>query len=484
LRAPFPLPVAEYTPDQPDGIGGSDNIVNVYPRTTNSYGPFPSIAAASPAVTFISTVTGAEAVRDVNGNGSIFVGDVTNLYLVDTSANTRTIVSVVDNSYTALDSWRFAQFNNHIVATDYIDAVQDYDLGASVDFAVLAAAAPNAKYIATVKNSFLVLAYTSDATNGVKPQRVWWSAAGDHTSWPTPGTTAAATVQSGATDLLGDGGVIQGIVAGLVNADAVIFQERAVRRMQYTGSPVFSFLPLEDAVGCLCPNSIVAVGGIVYYWSQDGIRAFDGAVSRSIGAGKVDRTIYGAMATNRLEQVVGVVEPLKKMVWWSYRRAASPNSPDRLLGYNWELDRFTHIEITLLDRIIPTVNDNGEYSMAAVTPNTLPTPTSFSLGYFTGAPLAATVETQELEPNPGGNTFVDNCTPLVDGGTPSVSIGYRLRRENSTTYPTATAVNRMGECGVRTSGRFLKARITIPASDTGWSHISGVELGIVKRGRR
>jgi hypothetical protein len=49
-----------------------------------------------------------------------------------------------------------------------------HSTGAAVT-ATIANPAPRAKYCATVKE-FLFLAYTVDAINGTRPQRIWWSA--------------------------------------------------------------------------------------------------------------------------------------------------------------------------------------------------------------------------------------------------------------------------------------------------------------------
>jgi hypothetical protein len=129
-----------------------------------------------------------------------------------------------------------------------------------------------------------VVGNTTDGTFGPQPQRVWWPAIDDPTNWPTPGTSAAAAVQSDYQDLVGDAGWVQGIVGNLGTADGAVFQERAVIRMQYVGPPaIFAFSTAEGVRGTPAPGSLVQVGNLVYYLGEDGFYVFDGSQSMPIG---------------------------------------------------------------------------------------------------------------------------------------------------------------------------------------------------------
>ena len=73
------VPVAEYMPDQPDLQNpGSGYVRNCLPRTAQSYGPMPSLAAYSNALT--ARCQGAFACQDSAGNVSAFAGDAAQLY--------------------------------------------------------------------------------------------------------------------------------------------------------------------------------------------------------------------------------------------------------------------------------------------------------------------------------------------------------------------------------------------------------------------
>lgn len=507
MPAPLVLPVGEYAPDLAAGDGASQ-ILNVYPRTPTSYGP-----VLAPAVQYNALgarCRGGAAYRDSAGAVYIFAGDATKLYKIVAGVATWQDVTRSTGAYTtgSAEAWRFAYFNGDVVATNFSDEVQRYTLIGGSLFEHLPGRPPKGRYIAVIKNAFLVLGNTWDGTNGNMPQRVWWSAAGDHTNWPILGTTDAAQVQSGAVDLLGPGGWIQGFAPDLINADAVVFQQHGVRKMTYVGPPdIFSFLPIESARGCLCPDSIVVSGGIAYYWGQDGIYAFDGAESRPIGANRIDRTVFAEVDDGNISRVVGAADPINKLIWWAYPSGgASGGNPDRLLCYNWQIDRFslTHITCETILRLLSIGYSLDElWTLLGYTVDTIPAPLSseiwtggrltlglfnsdHKLAFLTGAPLAATIETQEIQPEPGRRWMVRSSRPIVDGTgtTATVSIGRRERKQNAVSYTDPVSLNQIGECPVRTSGRYLRAKVSIPASSTAWQHFSGVELDAVLQGSR
>jgi len=507
MPTPLVLPVAEFAPDLPAGAGSTHTIWNAYPRTPVSYGPVNSPVPQYNALP--ARCQGGAAYRDDNGNVYIFAGTQTDLYMLKAGLAGWQIVSKIDGGYAAgIDPWHFVYFNGAIIASNIGVTLQRFRPGTDTDFTDLPGAGPRGKSIAVVKNSFVVLGNTWDATNGYKRQRVWWSGAGDATSWPALGTDLAAQVQSNAVDLLGEGGDVQGIAAGLSGADAAVFQEYAVRRMEYSGpGSVFAFYPVQSGRGLLCPDSLVVNGGIAYYWSQGGIEAFSGSESRALGANRVDKTVYEELNPAYLYRVIGVNDPINRLIWWAYPTGNSiGGNPDRLLMYNWELDRFSLSELTCetILRLLSIGYTLDElYTVLGYTLDTIPAPLDspiwrggrLTLGLFgsdhrinflTGTPLAATVETAELPPPPGRRWLIANSRPIVDGvGTvPSVSIGRRERQQDAVSYTGAVPLNAMGQCPVRASGRYLRAKITIPAGAREWDNISGIELDLTPQGRR
>src|SRR4051812_15135922 len=102
---------------------------------------------------------------------------------------------------------------------------------------------------------------------------------------------------------------------------------------------------------------------------------------------------------------------------------------------------------------------------------------------FTGGTMAATVDTNEGQLNQGGRCLVKAVRPIIDGGVPSVAIGYRNRNMDTLTYTTPVAMDDMGKVDVRIDARFVGGRITIPAGSA-WTHLSGLDVDWMARGKK
>lgn len=367
--------------------------------------------------------------------------------------------------------------------------------------ATVASIAPKAKYMAIVKN-FLMVANTEDATSGIQKQRVWWSGLNDPTNWPTPGTAVAAEFQSSFNDLFGNFGQINGVVGALGTADCAIFFEHAVFRGIYAGPPVvFDFFPCETIKGTSAPNSIVHRGMLVDYLGEDGFYTFDGTNSRPIGANKIDKTFYADLDQSYLNNVIGVADPLNRMTYWAYPgQGNSGGLPNRILAYNWVLDRFSINDFpsgfeyvfraltfgyTLdtmpggtLDQIMfpldSSVWTGGTHVFAGFD-------TNHKLSYFNGPPLAPTFETSEQAPFDGYLTHISDVRPLIDGGTPIVQVATRNRLIDNSYYNTGSSINSIGTCPQIANGRYVKTQTTVAAAAS-WNHFQGVEIYCAKGG--
>lgn len=499
------LPIAEYTPDLPAIGGGSRTVQNVIPRTPLSYGPFPNMAVFSNALA--KRCQGSAAYINPDGTIAVFAGDANDLYTLTGSSPSWVNASKSAAAYsTTSDSqWGFALYGTQVIAANLSDAIQTFTLGTSTKFADLAAAAPKAKFAATVK-TWLMVAHTNDGTFGFQPQRVWWAANNDATNWPTPGTAAAAQYQSDFVDLFGEGGFIQGIVGNLGTADGAVFQEHSVWRVVYEGPPGnFGFYPAEGVRGTPAPYSIVQLGNLVYYLGEDGFYVFDGTSSLPIGVNKVDKTFFAQLDQSSFSRVVGVADPINKIVMWAYPGTSSVNgTPNSILIYNWDLKRWSFVTGLTIETLVRVLSFGYTldqlYTILGYTIDGLPFnldsrawtggrlllaafDTNHKLNYFNGANLAPTVDTAEVQPFPGKTASISNTRPLVDGGTPSVAIGYRNRLVDSSTYTTPVAINAIGACPQRANGRYLKGEITLPAASS-FTHIQGIEVEGMPGGSR
>ena len=55
------------------------------------------------------------------------------------------------------------------------------------------------------------------------------------------------------------------------------------------GNVIFSFRSIEDNIGAVQGKTVIKVGNLVYFLSENGFRVTDGNKSEPIGNGKVDR---------------------------------------------------------------------------------------------------------------------------------------------------------------------------------------------------
>lgn len=509
-EAPIILRAAQYAPDMPDYMNGqSDNVMNVIPRTPTSYGPLNSPAVFSGALT--TRCQGAYFGLDGAGNVNGFAGDSKNLWNLAAGSQNWQNVSKTANAYDIAgdDQWHFCLYGTRIIATDYADNVQSFILGTSTAFADLSAAAPKARYAATVK-SYLMLGDTSDPIYGAQHQRVWWSANGDPTNFPTPSSQLAAQFESGFQDLLGEGGWLQGIAGNLGNADAVIAMQHALWRAVWVGAPaVFDFFPIEGARGCLAAGSIAQLGGMFYFLGEDGFYSNDGGPSQPIGANRVDKTFFADLDENYTYLICGAIDPVNKLYIVLYPGAGHMNATcNKMLIYNWQLDRWsTSVPLPaggaqFIARALSFGYTLDQlYTVLGYSLDTLPFPldsrvwtggnlllgifdSTNKLNFFTGSTLAATVDMAETQPVPGAVTRVINARPITDGtATPSVAIGVRNRQQDTVSFGSAVPMNGLGTSPQRVIGRYIRAEVTIPAG-ANWTNISGVELEGAPSGTR
>ena len=513
--APWP----EWLPDQADfSNAGSPLIRNCIPLTPRSYGPMPSAVPHS-LNTLAERCQGAYAMKAADGSIYIFAGDRQKLYMLPPGGS-RTLgdVSRATGGAYATPSpasggfWSMTSFGTRVIATNGVDSIQTImvPVGASPAFTPLSATAPIAKYVATVKD-FLFVANTIDGVGGPVPYRVWWSGINDPTNWPTPGTPTALQVMSDYQDLQQtDLGNITGLQSGFApGSDVVIFCQRGIYTASFIGPPLlFSFRVAQGASGTLSPMSIVqshardnsgAIRPVCYYLSEDGFTAFDGSASFPIGAQKFDREFFRQLDDAYVGYVQGVADPRSRAILWAFPSVGSGGLFNRLLIYNWELSRATIVELqpasyaefltiamygkgyTLdnidefgnLDVIQPSFDD--PFWTGNATSRVSFFDKDHRLNIAGGPAMAPTLETTEMQPSEGRRSWVQMIRPLIDGGVATVAVGHRERLTDPVTWELPVAINAIGECPQRATGRYLRFRLTMPAGQA-FSHLLGLDI--------
>lgn len=478
----------EWLPDLPVfNNEGATVAKNVIPAG-NSYRQLSSLSVYSGALSAICR--GAIAGRDPTTGSSVnFAGDATKLYKMASAAWSNVSKSGGYN-LGADQRWYFTQFGNQLIATNLGDNIQSFTIGTSSAFADLSSSAPKARYISNLRN-FVAVANTFDSVDGNVPHRVRWSGIGAPTSW-----TVSATTQSDFQDLNASYGWCTQIVGGEYG---VVFQERAITRMTYVGSPViFQFDVVEQNKGTQAPGSVIKVGNMTAYLGIDGFYLFDGTQSIPIGVNKVDKFFFSDVDNNYLYNISAAVDYTNHIIAWAY--PGSGNTAGRcnkILFYNYAPDaqkRWSFAEVDTeflysslaegytLDQL-DTISSNLDllpFSLDSrvYTGNQLllsAFDSNHKLNNFTGAAMAALLETLEAEISPGNRTHLMQVRPLVDGSgsTITVQMGTRNLLTDTVSYASAVSVDSIGNCNLRSNARYHRARVNISG---GFTHAQGIDV--------
>jgi len=492
------IPFGEWLPDLPVYLNtGATVAKNVLPKTGISYGPFNSLVTNTGALT--ARCQGAYSARDAAAASYTFAGDATKLYLAGAVTGGAIpfgdVSRAVGGAYSlgADSHWNFVQFGQRIIAAGNGNDLQSFLMATSTKFAQLSATAPQARYICVIRD-FVMVGYTYDGVGGTQPNRVWWCAIDDPTNWPTPGTAAAKLVESDFQNLP-EGGAVTGTLGGIGGADGAVFMEEAIYRVGYEGPPtIFRFDKVERAQGTMVPGSIISKGDIAFYLAYNGFNAFDGSRSVPIGTDRIDRTFYADFDQSYSYRMTGTVDVVNRVVMWIYPGAGNTSGlPNKLIAFNYQTNRWSIVEINLeylftaytksytlenLDNFSTSI-DTLQYSLDSPiwTSNSLYLAgfdSTHKMGSFTGATLAATIETGEMDGGEGQRLFLTGIRPIVDGGTVTAAIGVRDTQSGTITYTTPTSAGVDGVCPQRQSSRYARAQVDIAAGSV-WTHAQGVE---------
>jgi hypothetical protein len=259
--------------------------------------------------------------------------------------------------------------------------------------------------------------------------------------------------------------------------------------------------PLSIVEARLNGNTAVAC-----YLGEDGFRAFDGMTSLAIGAQKVDRFFFNDLSPRYLSMVQGGTVPGDTLIYWLYvsKTGANAGLYDRILIYNTMIGRWSLCDLSAtpaewgtrflspgltLDALdiygsldaVPAPLDSGVW--AGGSPVLAAFDSSHKLNLVNGPAMAPTVETSESAAHTGAALENPLGSPLMRWRHASIAIATRDRLIDATVYGGAVAVNSIGECPQRTTGRYARAQMTLPAGSV-FTHLQGVDLTVRPEGKR
>lgn len=486
---------AEYRPDVADYMGTtSRNMLNVTPQG-DGYGPFPAFVPYSNALP--GPCRGGFYALKSDGSVVTFAATATKLYQLNNTNFTWTDVSLSGGSYSSLSAtaqWRFAQTGSLVFATQANAVLQVFDLSSATAFSNALGSPPQAAYIAVI-GGFLVLSGLLSS-----PYRIFWSGLESFNasaSW-------TAGVNSCDFQDFTDGGIVRGVAGG--DQSGVIFQDQMIRSMAYVaGSPViFQISEIVQGSGLLAPLSLIPKNGSLYYYSTEGFQRISpgGGAPTPIGREKVDRTFLADLDASNPQLFMSASDPRSSRIYWAYKSVSGVTGQyDKLLGYDTVLNRFFPVSsagefllgisqsgITLesLDAIAP-----GD-SVDALTLSLDDYPTSFEpqfgqfdgtnkLGFFSGAPLEATIDSAEEGGGDGARLSVRGARPITDAPAIFGRYVYRDTQQASPIVGTETGLSRLGRWDQNRDARYVRFRSRIPAG-TVWTFFAGIEPDTIAGG--
>lgn len=427
-------------------------------------------------------LTGAEF-RASNETRYQFIGTSTKLYRLETNLSLTDVSKVATTYATGDNQWCFINYGDWLIATNFVDAPQILKtFQTAANFVNLGGTPPKAKY-GIINNGHLILAYLDDSGT-IAPKDLIWSAYESIEDFVESLTTGASR-----QTLYDADGEIMGICN--IGNDFLVFHKNSVTKGRWVGRPnTFAFdYNIFKNIGAIIGTPI-SIGNKVYFWDDKSLYVTDGVSYQDIGFG-CRNTILSSLDLGYLYRITTAHDTKHGIIYWGIVTGnSSDGTPDRVIAYNYRINRFTYIDIahdclfpmhkgsTDLDSLdatypsldlIPYSMDSNiwlanAYVLACVND------TSNKVATFTGTALSWIIETGEIY---GGNINQEgiksdailqasSVRPEISQaiGAVTVSIGARMNENDSVSYSTAATVGSKGKADMRKSGRYLRAKLT------------------------
>ncbi|WP_375628934.1 MULTISPECIES: hypothetical protein [unclassified Bartonella] len=481
------FPIADYRPDVAVVNGSfTDMLVNVLPAD-GCYIPMPNAMVVSHALE--EKPLGSIAFRSGNGV-KIIVGGKQKLYSYDSQTKGWKDISQSGVTYHANEEnkWSFALFKNMVIAVNKNDKPQVFKVLSSERFEDLEGNPPKAGLV-KVWGPFVCLMQLTD-----NPNRIHWSGEGDETLWETQYNV------SGYMDFQ-DGEYVQGATE---TTNPLIFLRSAI----YAGSLTlgskspFVFQKIQDKRGARSAASIACRGSDAFFASDGGFYQIsaDGQLL-PIGFEKVDRTVFKTFDKFALDEMQGVIDPIDNRIYWSLKRG---NNEQTTFVYDWGLQKWSTLQGKLFTLFpvfttgytleqLDEISINLEALSASLDSprwqSGAPMLGAFDdnnrLVMFTGAPMEATVVSQEMGAPDGSFNFITKVFAEVDTTQGLLSIGERRLRNHQTpiTWHQERACSYVtGAYHGRSRNRYHRFKLRIPEG-VHWNHNTGFNVDLRPLGR-
>lgn len=446
------------------------------------------------------TCIGLASILRQDGNTRQFAGTSSALYELIGSAFTDRSKT---GGYLAGDRWRFTQFGNATLATDFYDPIQ-VSTGLTASFDDLkkgSVSAPAAKIIESVAG-FVMAFNTKDAgtapSYGDSPDRWWCSALYDHTDWTPSVSTQCATGR-----FIDSPGPIT--AAKRLGDSIVVYKDKAIFLGTYQGPPIiWAWQQISSEVGCVSADCVVNIGTAHIFFGTDNFWLFDGSRPVEIGAPIRQWWLANSAAAQR-SRMQAQYDRKNGLVRFYYVSAGSNSTAlDACLVYHVPTNRWGRANKSVeavAEIISPGVlyNDFGSFGGGSWTWDTLPDVLYDSDIFMSLSGLAGVVNTDHrvcsISGEPGTSTLLtgdygdDNvvsslkrvrCHFLTLPTTGTIGTSQRMDSGGSYSVNSKTASLNGSKFDILQQGRWHRGLFTF----TGSCELSGVEFQLERRGMR
>ena len=218
---------------------------------------------------------------------------------------------------TATSYWDFAVFNDTLLLASGNNVVQKWF--GSGNTAALAGTPPQSKYV-SVHGDYVFLAGHTAA-----PSQIRYSDTSVATTWPIGNTLTIGP---------DDGQIITGLQK--LGDVTIVFKDRSVWQVSGTSPTTFKVEPTLADVGCLAPNTIVALDIGIFYVSEAGPTLFNGY--RAMHLDKRLKAILDTWDWTQIKKASAEYYPFRQKVLLSYARTGQ-STPDRILLFDFAAAR-------------------------------------------------------------------------------------------------------------------------------------------------
>ncbi len=316
------FPFGEWKPDE--SSFGVDTLKKAYQVFSNGQGYAPLQGMVASSEPMEKTALGLASFVNRNGVVITIAGDENSLY-ISRGSGWENISKV--GGYNAVGQvWRFVLWGDYILATNFNDPIQAWQIDSDENFQNMSETAPRCKDMAIV-NEFLVLVNTVDELDSERPNRIWWSPIANPFGEWVPSAATLCDYQD-----IQIGSFCVGIVGG---AYAIVMMRNAMIRMTFIGSPIaFMIETVEANRGTVGIEAFTTDGDNIYYVAQDGFFLWNGVKSISLSAGKIDRWFFDNVEQTSDSLIITAFDGVKKIVMFGYPQKGEYEKPNKLLVYS------------------------------------------------------------------------------------------------------------------------------------------------------